>query len=392
MLLLVSFLSLALAALPALMFLANRRHYRPLPLLARNAPPPPPVSVLIPARNEEAGITATLTAVLQSRGVDFEVLVGDDHSIDQTAERVHQLAAQEPRLRLLTVPDLPPGWCGKQHACWVLSQAARHDLLLFLDADVRLEPDALARMACHLAMTSADLVSGFPRQETGSFLERLLIPLIHFLLLGYLPMGRMRRFPTTPAYAAGCGQLFLTRRASYLRAGGHAAIRASLHDGIKLPRAYRAAGLTTDLFDATDLATCRMYRRNADVWFGLAKNATEGLASSLLSLFVWSVLLGFGQVAPPVLLVTVLATSGWHAPAEAGVLAAAVILSLVPRLLGLRWFRQSKVGAVLHPLGVAVLLALQWFGYFRHVLGYGPGWKGRVYPLGTTCLATEGKK
>jgi hypothetical protein len=391
-LLLVSFLCLALAALPALMFLANRRHYRPLPLLSRDEPAPPPVSVLIPARNEESGITATLTAVLQSRGIDFEVLVGDDHSTDRTAERVRQLASQELRLSLLAIPDLPPGWCGKQHACWVLSQAARHELLLFLDADVRLEPDALARMARHQASTSADLVSGFPRQETGSFLERLLIPLIHFLLLGYLPMGRMRRFPKSPAYAAGCGQLFLTRRASYLQAGGHAAIRASLHDGIKLPRAYRAAGLTTDLFDATDLATCRMYRRSADVWFGLAKNATEGLASSLLSLMVWSMLLGLGHVAPPILLVTVLVTSGWAGSAEAGVLASAMILSFVPRLLGLRWFRQSKLGAVLHPVGVAVLLALQWFGYFRHRLGYGPGWKGRVYPLETACLATEGKK
>ena len=82
-----------------------------------------------------------------------------------------------------------------------------------------------------------------------------------------------------PAYGAGCGQLFLARREAYETAGGHAAIRATLHDGVKLPRAFRAAGLRTDLFDATDVASCRMYRNAGEVWRGLAKNATEGLAA-----------------------------------------------------------------------------------------------------------------
>jgi len=79
-----------------------------------------------------------------------------------------------------------------------------------------------------------------------------------------------------PAYAAGCGQLFLARRSAYEAVGGHAVIRASLHDGITLPRAFRAAGFWTDLCDMTEIATCRMYRSAGEVWRGLAKNATEG--------------------------------------------------------------------------------------------------------------------
>lgn len=388
--LVVAVLSLLLASLPAAMFLANRRRYRPVPLLAEDGAQPPAVSVLIPARNEERVIAAALAALSESRAVNFEVLVGDDHSTDGTAQIVMAAAQHDPRIRLVQVPDLPPGWCGKQHACWVLGQAARYELLLFLDADVRLEPDTLARLARQLARQPVALASGFPRQETGTFLERLLIPLIHFLLLGFLPMGRMRRYPTTPAYAAGCGQLFIARRDDYLKMGGHSAIRTSLHDGIKLPRAFRAAGLTTDLFDATDLATCRMYTRGTDVWYGFAKNATEGMASSLVSLVVWTLLLGLGHVAPLIMVAMAATWSDWSSEPAAGVFAAALLVSYVPRVLGVRWFRQSKVGAALHPLAVAALLALQWFAWLRQRFGYAPGWKGRSYPS-VAGLATEGK-
>ena len=133
-------------------------------------------------------------------------------------------------------------------------------------------------MAAFVETTGADLASGIPHQETVSLLEKLVIPLIHFILLGFLPIRRMRR-SRRPSFAAGCGQLFIARAEAYHRCGGHAAIRDTLHDGIKLPRAFRAAGFKTDLFDATDLATCRMYRTAREVWLGLAKNAGEALAA-----------------------------------------------------------------------------------------------------------------
>ena len=175
--------------------------------------------MLIPARDEEKAIGEAVEAALASRGVELEVVVLDDGSRDRTAEVVRGLAAGDPRVRLECHPDLPAGWCGKQHACAVLAQRARYDVLAFLDADVRLAPDALARAAAFLAASGAALVSGFPRQEAGTWLERLLIPLIHFLLLGFLPLRRMRA-GTAPAYGAGCGQLFVARRRAYDAVGG----------------------------------------------------------------------------------------------------------------------------------------------------------------------------
>lgn len=370
-----------LAALPAVLTLANLRLYQPPPLVPQRREA---VSVLIPARNEEAGIGAAIESVLANVGVPFELLVLDDQSEDRTAQIVQEAAAKDRRVKLLAAPPLPEGWCGKQHACQRLTDAAAHEWLVFLDADVRLAPNALARLVAFMQESEADLGSGFPCQLTGTLLEKLIVPLIHFLLLGFLPLARMRQFPTQPIYAAGCGQLFIARREGYRKAGGHAAIRASLHDGIKLPRAFRAAGLKTDLCDATSLAVCRMYTSGRGLWRGFGKNATEGLASSLPSLLVWTALLAGGAVLPWAVYAAVSLQPSAAEPTtmeKATILLAfaGLFLSYLPRFVMAGRFRQSLLGMVLHPLGVVLVLALQWQCWLRARLGRPVGWKGRGY-------------
>lgn len=143
MILSLALIALVLAAVPAALFWANLRHYRPPPSFAPEQVLPA-VSVLIPARNEESTIRAAVESALASVGVTVEVLVLDDRSEDATAKIVSDLASRDSRVRLLTAPPLPSGWCGKQHACAVLARAASHPLLAFLDADVRLRPEGLA--------------------------------------------------------------------------------------------------------------------------------------------------------------------------------------------------------------------------------------------------------
>jgi len=146
-------IALTLAAIPAAMFLWNLPQLRPPTISATKGQPdiaalsPTALSVLIPARNEAANIRGALTSVLANQGVDFEVVVLDDHSTDGTAEIVRAFATADARVRIETAPPLPPGWCGKQHACHILSQHARHPLLVFVDADVRLAPEALTAFA-----------------------------------------------------------------------------------------------------------------------------------------------------------------------------------------------------------------------------------------------------
>ena len=335
------------------------------------------ISVLIPARNEETNIRATLEAVLSNRGVEFEVVVLDDHSTDRTAAIISEFAARFAHVRLESAPPLPAGWCGKQHACHILAQRARHPLLVFMDADVRLAPDALARMTGFMERSGASLASGVPRQKLGTFSERLLIPLIHFILLGFLPIRTMRR-TRWPSMSAGCGQLFITRRYAYEQCGGHAMLSDSLHDGLKLPRVFRRAGFSTDLFDATDLATCRMYHTNSDTWRGLGKNATEGLGAPGTVLPMTALLLG-GQVLPLVLL----ALAPLLSSTALTLTILATLCAFVPRLIAVRLFRQPLGGALLHPLGVVALLAIQWRALAKKFVGRPMEWKGRAYAPGS---------
>jgi hypothetical protein len=370
-----SIVAAALAALPALLTVANLRAFR-------HAPPPPAggptprVSVLVPARNEQAAIGRLCGDVLASTGVDLDLVILDDGSEDRTAEVVTAIAAEDPRVQLVRGRPLPAGWCGKQHACWQLAQTARHDTWVFLDVDVSPTPEALARVVACLDASGAALVSGFPRQVTVGLLDWLLLPLIHFILLGFLPIGRSRR-DGAAGLAAGCGQLFVTRRADYGRAGGHEAIKASLHDGVKLPRAYRRAGLATDIFDATDLASCRMYESSADVWRGLSKNATEGIGAPA-TIVPFTVLLAGGQILPAVLVARGL-VDGWRDWPRWAIPFAVVAAALAwaPRLLDAIRFRQSFASAAAHPLAVAVFLVIQWIALVRRQLGLKTAWRGR---------------
>ena len=365
-----------LAVIPALVFRKNLRLYAPPPHYESGAEATrPAISLLIPARNEERSVRAAVEAALASEGVRLEVLVLDDHSEDATAAIVAAIAARDPRVRVVPAPPLPPGWCGKQHACAVLAGQASQPLLAFLDADVRLAPRGLARMAAFLRRSGADLVSGFPHQETGTLAEQVVIPLTHFILLGFLPMARMRR-TRHPAFGAGCGQLFITRRDAYHKAGGHGAIRYSLHDGLTLPRAFRHVGLATDLCDATEVAACRMYRDARELWWGVTKNATEGLAAPATNLPATAILLG-GQVLPPVLFLW--GAAGWIDPIAWGLATVGAAAAYYPRLVAVRRFRQPLLGALVHPVGVLALLAMQWYALVRAALDRPVTWKGRDY-------------
>jgi len=357
-------LALLLSLLPLLVALGNLRLLRTPPRAAGQVA----VSVLIPARNEACTIERAVRAVLGNTGCEIELLVLDDQSTDATPEILAGIGDR--RLRVLPGAPLPPGWSGKQHACTGLARAATHELIVFLDADVTLAPDALSRMAGFMERNPGlALASGFPRQVTRSWSEWLLLPLIHLLLIGYRPQF-LERDPRLPGFAAGCGQLFIARRPAYEACGGHASIAASMHDGLTLPRAFRRGGFGTGLFDATRLASCRMYRNFAEVWSGLSKNATEGMATPR-ALPVWTLLLGGGHVLPFVLLC--LHPGAWPL--------AACALSLGLRaLLALR-FRQDPRSVVASPIGVGLLLALQWNALRRAAAGLPATWRGRAYPM-----------
>ncbi len=358
----------ALAALPALLSVINLAMFGKTPL--RPAQNDTLVSILIPARNEAANIGPAVEAALASRDVAVEVLVMDDGSTDETVDIVRSAASRDPRVRLLTAPPLGEGWTGKVHACHHLSQHARGTHFLFVDADVRLSPEAASLLAGHAQATDARLVSAVPRQIMKTPGECLTIPMVNLLLLGYLPMALMRA-SIHPGFGAACGQLMFVEREAYRASGGHAAIRSLIHDGIQLARLFRKKGFKTDLVPGERLASCRMYTRFSDAWSGFAKNAHEGMAKPL-ALPVWTILLLGGHVLPFVFLP--------FAPIWPVVWA--VLFSLATRAMVTVATRENLLSILLHPVTVLTSLAIQWSVLLRIGGARQTGWKGRLYPVG----------
>jgi cellulose synthase/poly-beta-1,6-N-acetylglucosamine synthase-like glycosyltransferase len=374
MILALSIAGIMIALIPAAMFLSNLRLF----MLVQSdgeidGHSKTSLSVLIPARDEQDAIENSIQAARASTHVDVEVVVLDDDSTDETAEIIQRIARSDAQVRYERSVPLPAGWNGKQHACKQLAEVASHQRIVFLDADVRLRPNALKRLSDYLDQSGVALVSAFPHQETGTLLEKWIIPMMHYVLLGFLPFARMRS-NTKAAYAAGCGQLFMTTADAYRQAGTHEAIRRSRHDGLKLPRAYRNAGLKTDVVDGTSLAECRMYRSNAEVIGGVLKNAVEGIANPRL-IVPFSVLLIGGSVLPVVTLVWSIIQSQ---PLAMMLSLVGVVIAHLPRAIAAVCFRQSVLGVLCHSLATLLFVSLQWIALAIHLFGRRVAWRGRT--------------
>ena len=340
----------------------------------------PTVSILIPARNEENRIGAALESIAAESESILETIVLDDGSSDGTKSVIQGFEKRIRGLRIIDGQELPAGWCGKNFACWQLAKQASGELLIYMDADVQLKPGAIAYLQKFtLNNSQIGLASGIPLQVMGTFWESLLIPQIHFVLLGYLPMVAMRR-TLDPGFAAACGQLLIVRRDAYFETGGHSSIASRIHDGLQLARHFRKSGFATDLFDATPLASCRMYDNARDVFHGLAKNATEGMAD-WKAIFPMSYLLIFGQVLPVILLGWACLDSASFSLAQKISVVVVTILGFFPRIFISRRFHLGMLAGLLQPLSAATLIGIQWYARLKAFFSKSTSWKGRSYPV-----------
>jgi chlorobactene glucosyltransferase len=231
----------------------------------------PFVSILVPARNEEKNIEKCVSSLLQQDYPNFEVIVLNDNSTDQTPFILKKFRRDHSNLRVINGLPLPAGGPGKHWACHQLGQAAKGEFLLFTDADTFHAPSALRHAVNAMQFEQADLISALPNQEVGSFGEKLVVPFMNFAILSFLPL-RFGQKHHISALSVTIGQFMMFRREAYQAVGGYASAIENVNDDVLLGRNIIDKGYKWKLLNGSREVSCRMYHNFAEVFEGFSKN------------------------------------------------------------------------------------------------------------------------
>ena len=325
----------------------------------------PQVSVIVPARNEEASLPACLGSLVSQAGISFEIIVVDDGSTDRT----RQIAASIPGVRVIEPGPLPAGWTGKNNAVVAGAREARGNWLLFTDADTVHKPDSLARALSEAEANHADLLSYSPEQEVRGFWERAVMPVIFAELARKYPPSQVSDFSKN--LAAANGQYLLISRSAYDAVGGHAAVAQSLLEDVALARAVRDASLRIRFRYGGDAVRTRMYRGFRQMREGWTKNLIL-LFPNAISLALLRLLEFLFLVVCLVIATAIIQTGDWRH-------AVVFFIPLVLTLMRIATAHFSWSSNLLGIFGLPVFSYLLLRSKIRHASGT-VAWKGRTYP------------
>ena len=328
------------------------------------------VSVLVPARDEAAHVGVTVAGLLAQRGLpDLEVIVLDDGSTDATPAILRGFA--DPRLTVLTGGDEPPppGWLGKPWACARLARHATGSVLVFVDADVDVGPDAVRAAVAELRAGGVGRVSAGAREVADDWRGRLVQPLLGWSWAATLPL-RVAETSRRPSLSAANGQFLVFDADAYARAGAHRAVAGDVLEDLGLMRAVKATGGRAATLDAAHLASCRMYASPREVVDGYGKSLWAAFGGPPGTLAV-NALLALAYLVSPV------ATVAARRPATrlagaAGYAAGVASRAVVARRVGGSVWPDSAA----HPASIAAFAALNVVSWWRRLRGTA-SWKGR---------------
>jgi cellulose synthase/poly-beta-1,6-N-acetylglucosamine synthase-like glycosyltransferase len=334
--------------------------------------PLPRVSIVIPARNEERNIEEALRSVLALDYEDLEIDVVDDRSTDRTGEILDRMARENPRLQVVHIRELPPGWLGKNHALEWGGRKATGDYLLFTDADVVMHPTALRRAIAAMERDGIDHLAASPEIERASVLFEMFIGVFSLFFTLFVKAWKVRN-PKSPAHV-GIGAFNLVRASAWRAVGGHQPIAMRPDDDLKLGKLLKKNGFRQELMYGRGLIRVEWYASVRELIQGLMKNAFPG-TDYRIGVVIFSTLLQLTTLVWPFLAVFV--TTG---PTRwlnlASVLVLLTLCWINAPLANVR--RWTGVG---FPLATLLFIYIVWRSMLTILWNGGIEWRGTRYPL-----------
>ena len=340
----------------------------------------PPLSIVVPARNEERQIEQCVRSLLEQRHSDFEVVVVDDCSDDATAQILARIAAEDSRLRVVSGAPLQAGWVGKPWALTQGARVARGEWLLFTDADTFHYSDGAASVQQAAIDRGLGVLSVLTDQDLVSFAERALMPSLFLAILGGTgPIGDVGD-ASKPEVALFNGQYIMASRAAYEAIGGHAAVRNEIAEDLELARRFKRDGRFRIALTGSDgVAHTRMYRSLPEIWAGFTKNFALGLRGRP----VWGAIGTFALacISPlsPLTFIAELLAARWIDAAALGLSMAAVLAVVAFQM---RLMRVPASSVPWYPVGTAFTVAVLTVSIALFASGRGVVWRGRRYGAG----------
>jgi len=319
------------------------------------------IGVLVPMRNEAEnveGVVATLAA--QEGSFNFYLL--DDNSEDQTFELLQRFTKTDSRFTVIKGAVLSDKWIGKTWALQQLFDASNEEILVSMDADVRLTNDSINKAVTALNSARLDFLSPYPRQIAQSFAERLIQPLLQWSWLTTVPL-RYAEASGQQSMAVANGQFFVVRRSALAAIGGYQSVKHAVIDDVFLARELVKNGSAGTVINGSDIAQTRMYASWSEIKAGYGKSLNQAFGSIVGAIFVVAFLIAT-SIAP--LLLGVLGNPyGWFG-------FAAIVGT---RVLSAIKSRGRVLDSVLHPISVLALVYLIVYSYLRRG---SIQWKGRT--------------